>query len=142
MYFDQDDIDTRYPGALEQAGPRNADGDLDGDAIDAAIVWAESQANTYLGPRYGVPLARPAPAWLKDRLVDMALYRLTPSVVLDTFADRRTRSDAAIAFLQAIHDGKLDPPTTPAAALSPDAPTPPAQVVFELGRRDFADEDY
>lgn len=139
-YATQADIDRIYPGALEQAGLRNADGDLDTGAIAAALTWADGVIDTYVGGRYGLPLLTPTPVWIVDAVVDLALYRLTPTVVIETFKDRYTRFEAAWSYLRDIRDGKIDPPSSPAAE-PPSGSTPLAEVEFTSGRRDFF-EDY
>lgn len=110
-YATQDDIDLRYPGALEQAGPRDAESELDEDAIDAALVYTDAILEERLSHRYPLPWTAPYPAWLVDLAVDLALYRATPAVVVDTFSDRKTRHDAALSRLDAYAAGRLNPPS-------------------------------
>lgn len=138
-YASQANIETRYPGALDQAGPRDpVTGDLDTDAIAAALNYADNIIDSYLGPRYGLPLITPAPAWLVDLAVDLALYRVTPAPVLDDFADRHTRAIAALDYLRDVHDGKLDPPSSPASPNPPAGSAPSIDVEFSDDRRDFS----
>ena len=139
-YATQADIDRVYPGALEQACLRDAEGDLDADAIAAALTWADYVIDGFIGRRYDLPLRTPTPDWIVDNAVDLALYRLTPSAVLDTFKDRYTRFVAAWDYLRDVGAGKINPPSSP-AALPPSGSTPLAEVEFTSGRRDFF-EDY
>lgn len=138
-YATQADIDRHYPGSLEQAGPRNADGELDTDAIAAALAWADSQIDARLGQRYGLPLVDPIPTWVVSLAVDLALYRATPAPVLDDFKDRHTRAVSALNYLDNIRLGLITPSVSPAVA-DPPGVLPLAGVEFPSGRRDFSDD--
>lgn len=106
------DIEDRYPGELTQAGP-TVDGVLDDAAVELAIAAASRAIDlTLRGIGWTVPVAAPAPGWLVDLTVDMALYLATPTAVASQpdFADRRKRYDTAQNTLTAIAAGTLLPP--------------------------------
>lgn len=118
-YATQADIEARYPGELAQAGPRDPAGNLDPAAIALACEEASAKADSYLrvSPAgFTVPLAPPAPVWLTDLVVDIALYQATPTAIAsqDDFKDRRKRYEDALAALAGIAGGKLLPQTPPA----------------------------
>ena len=112
-YATQDDIEERYPGELAQAGPRDSNNDLDVLAIDRALVAADALIDPALRAiGWAVPLADPAPAWVVELAVDLALYLATPTALAsqDDFADRRKRFDTTLARLNAIAKGEVLPP--------------------------------
>lgn len=122
-YATLDDIEARYPGELAQAGPRDAGGNLDEDAITMACAWASASIDRYLRViGWIVPLTAPVPVWVVDLTVDLALYQATPTALAsqDDFKDRRARYVAALATLEAIANGDqlpappegMDPVTT------------------------------
>lgn len=112
-YATQQDIEKRYPGALTQAGP-TTDGELDVAAVKAALQFADDLINQELGRRWPAgAYTPPYPAWLVDLAADIALYRATPAVLIEDFADRLTRCKAAAERLQRIGAGDIDPPTPP-----------------------------
>ncbi|MEI2742722.1 MAG: phage protein Gp36 family protein [Candidatus Competibacter sp.] len=117
-YITQADIEARYPGELAQAGPRDASGNLDPAAIALACAEASARADGYLrvSPAgFTVPLPPPAPDWLADMVVDIALYQATPTAIAsqDDFKDRRKRYEDALAALEGIAGGKFLPQAPP-----------------------------
>ena len=111
-YATLDDIENRYPGELTQAGPV-VDGALDDFAVGAALTAASDTLDlTLRAIGWAVPVASPAPRWIVNLTVDMALYLATPTALASQtdFADRRKRYDAAQAILQDIASGTLLPP--------------------------------
>ena len=111
-YALQADIEARYPGELAQAGPREADGDLDAAAIALACAGASELVDRYLRALgWTTPLDPPVPAWVTDLTVDLALYRATPPAVASQadFTDRKARANTAIMQLEAIAGGRLQP---------------------------------
>lgn len=112
-YATRADIEARYPGELAQAGPRDGAGDLDAVAIGRALVVADSLVDMTLRKiGWAVPLADPAPDWVVEIAVDLALYTATPTALAsqDDFADRGKRFDAALERLNAIARGDVLPP--------------------------------
>ncbi len=106
------DIETRYPGELVQAGPKDATGAMDTDAVDVALAAADDRIDSALRAiGWTVPLAAPAPAWVTRLAVDIALYLATPTVLAsqDDFKDRRKRYETALEVLSEIASGKLLP---------------------------------
>lgn len=124
-YVTQANIEETYPGALAQAGPREADGELDPAAIAAALSYADSLLEERLGRRFPLPWMAPYPRWLVELAVDLALYRATPAVLIDTFRDRKSRHDAALARLDDIAAGRLEPPIALVSLADP-----PGQAVW------------
>jgi phage gp36-like protein len=114
-YATQADIDARYPGALEQAGPRDAAGDLDAVAVGHALAHAEGVVDSALLSS-GLVYHPPYPDWIVSAVVDIALYRCTPAALLPSFDDRKTRAQAAEARLRRIGAGDELPPVSPPAS--------------------------
>jgi phage gp36-like protein len=113
MYATAADIDARYPGELDQAGPRDANGDLDSAAIDLALSAADAIIDRSLrGIGWTVPLSDPVDEWVVTLAVDLALYLATPTVLASQgdFKDRETRYRDALATLEAIVKGDILPP--------------------------------
>lgn len=112
-YAAPSDLDARYPGELAQAGPRDANGDLDSVAIDLALSAADAIIDRCLrGIGWTVPLSDPVEDWVITLAVDLALYLATPTVLAsqDDFKDRKARYQDALAQLEAIAKGELLPP--------------------------------
>lgn len=126
-YATQDDIEARYPGELAQAGPRDADGELDTASIALALSWASGTIDRFLRAiGWATPVtADPIPDWLRDLAVDLALYQATPTALASQsdFADRRRRFVDAMAQLEAIAKGEIRPPW-PGAEPDPDGASP------------------
>ena len=111
-YATQADIEARYPGEPAQAGPRDANNQLDAAAIALACYWASIRVDHVLRViGWETPVAAPAPAWLTDLTVDLALYQATPTALASQadFSDRRARYQAALDHLDAIAQGQLRP---------------------------------
>jgi len=109
----QADIEARYPGELAQAGPRDADNNLDTVAIGRALVAADALIDPVLRAiGWTVPLTTPVPTWVVELAVDLALYLATPTALASQsdFADRRKRFDSGMAQLDAIAKGEVLPP--------------------------------
>lgn len=107
------DIEARYPGELAQAGPKDAAGALDADAVAVALSAADDAIDPALrAVGWAVPLADSVPDWVKRLAVDIALYLATPTVLASQtdFSDRRKRYDAALSTLSNIASGKVIPP--------------------------------
>jgi phage gp36-like protein len=140
LYAAQADIDLRYPGALAQAGPRDDEGELDTDAITAALATASGLIEERLQALYPLPWTAPYPAWLVEIAVDIALYRATPAPVLNDFQDRKARNDAALARLADIAVGRAIP-TSPPSATDPDMGDEGGDDVFFVSQapRGFGD---
>ena len=106
------DLETRYPGELAQAGPKDAAGAMDTDAVAVALAAADDPIDRALRAiGWTVPLTAPAPGWVNRLAVDIALYLATPTVLAsqDDFSDRRKRYDAALTTLGDIASGRLIP---------------------------------
>ena len=119
-YAAQADIETRYPGELAQAGPKDATGALDTDAVAVALAAADDRIDGALRAiGWTVPLTAPAPGWVNRLAVDIALYLATPTVLAsqDDFKDRKARYETALAALNDIAAGRgIPPPLTGGAA--------------------------
>lgn len=119
-YATQSDIESRYPGELAQAGP-TVNGVLDEAAVALALLDASNKADGYLRAapyRFAVPWPDPAPDWLADMVVDIALYEATPTALAsqEDFKDRRKRYEDALARLGAIAAGRVNPDTAAPAS--------------------------
>ncbi len=115
-YATLDDINARYPGELAQAGPRDATGAMDRVAVDSAIQYVSEVVDACLRKvGIAVPLVDPVPAWIRDAIVDMALYAATPTALAsqDDFKDRYQRYSDALTFFGKIASGELLPPMIP-----------------------------
>ena len=134
-YATQEDIEARYPGELTQAGPRDANNQLDEDAIALACAWASTTVDrTLRALGWTVPLVT-VPTWVTDLTVDLALYQATPTALASQadFSDRKARYLAALASLAAIRRGD-EIPEPPAA---PDANSALTAVYFASTTRVF-----
>jgi phage gp36-like protein len=106
------DLNTRYPGELQAAGPKDATGALDAVAIGIALTAADEPINMALETiGWSVPVVAPVPGWITDLAVDIALYLATPTVLAsqDDFSDRHRRYEAALDRLSDIASGRLMP---------------------------------
>lgn len=111
-YASQTDIDARYPGELDQAGPRDESGELDEAAINMACSYASDVVDRYLRAiGWTVPLVT-YPKWITDITVDLALYQATPTVLASQaeFSDRKRRHELALSYLDDIVKGTVIPP--------------------------------
>jgi phage gp36-like protein len=112
-YASQADIEARYPGELDRAGPKTAAGALVAAAVTLALVAAADPIDRALRTiGWSVPLVAPIPGWVIDLVVDIALYLVTPTVLAsqEVFKDRRKRYETALGTLMDIASGKLLPP--------------------------------
>ena len=124
-YATQADLESRYPGELEQAGPKTADGLLDDTAVALALQAADAALDRSLRVMgWEVPLSAPIPGWVVALAVDLALYLATPTVLASQadFADRKTRYQAALDTLAAMVKGSLlsMPGSVSPASVAPD----------------------
>ncbi len=112
-YASLTDLETRYPGELAQAGPKDPTGALDAAAVGIALTAADDPIDRALRTiGWAVPLTAPVPGWVVDLAVDIALYLATPTVLAsqEDFKDRRKRYETALETLMDIASGKLIPP--------------------------------
>lgn len=91
---------------------RNGDGaiDINSDStsvVDAALAGATDEIDSYLSNRYQMPLQE-VPTVLRDKCVDLAMYRLAGAVPGQQTDDRRARYKDAITWLQSVAAGKVD----------------------------------
>lgn len=90
---------------------RSADRDGDGSADTGVQVYALDDASAeidgYLAKVYELPLAEPYPSILRRLAVDIAIYRMSPSIGALT-DEKRRRYDDAIRQLEKIAAGELD----------------------------------
>lgn len=113
MYAAQQDIVDIY-GLIQlmDVGDRDNDGVLDVNTdsttvVDTALQGATDEIDSYLSNRYLMPLQE-VPPTLRDKCVDLAMYRLAGAVPGQVTDDRRARYKDAIAWLIAVRDGKID----------------------------------
>ena len=97
------------------------------ETLEAALLDAQAEADSYMAGRYQLPLALPAPAPLPTLIYDRALARLykhgAPDQVLK-------RADEALRRLREIGDGKAQ-----LAIAVPPAVTSPAPVLTLPGEQ-------
>lgn len=104
-------------------------GQIDTAVVDAAIAGAAAEVDSYLGQRYTVPLADPAPAAVADAALTIAWYRLHTDRAADK--DLRIRYEDAVRWLRDVSAGRASLPgvatsgTAPAAGLVYVAPATP-----------------
>ena len=118
-YATQADLEARYPGELAQAGPKDGTGGVDAVAVAQALGAADAMIDRTLRTLgWTVPVAAPAPGWIVDLAVDLALYLATPTVLASQadFKDRRARFDTALATLADLAAGRLLPAPPPVTA--------------------------
>ena len=77
---------------------RDGDGVADPDVVERALTDATSEIDTYLAPKYNLPLAS-VPPILTRICVDIAVYRLGSEADTGT-EERRMRYEDAVALLK------------------------------------------
>lgn len=84
-------------------------GDLDREAIERAIVYAQSEVDSYLCGRYPTPLKPPVPQIVMMVIGDIVRYRLTSGDITekDPITERYKR---AIAWLKDVAAGIAELP--------------------------------
>jgi phage gp36-like protein len=75
---------------------------VDAVRIQAAIMWASEEINSYIGFRYALPLTT-IPYVLESKAADMARYQLDS---LQPREDVRQRYEDALRWLKLVGDGK------------------------------------
>ncbi|HEX9844040.1 MAG TPA: DUF1320 domain-containing protein [bacterium] len=107
----QDMTDAYGSDAVTLAADRDGDGVADAGVIDEALAAATAEMDSYIGTKYQLPLATP-PAVLKDKCVDIALYRLSqrPGAMTDEVKDRYEK---ALAWLRDVSRGVVSLGTDP-----------------------------
>lgn len=102
---------------------------IDTGVVAAAIAGAAAEVDSYLGQRYAVPLADPAPASVADAALTIAWYRLHTDRAADK--DLRIRYEDAVRWLRDVSAGRASLPgvaissTAPEVGLAYVAPAPP-----------------
>lgn len=103
-YASADDIIQLYGADALYVADHNRDGEPDLTAVDGALTSASDEIDSYLAVRYTLPLTS-APGILKQRCVDIAVYRLALSA--DVLSDEhRKRYEDAVSHLRRIGEGK------------------------------------
>ena len=82
---------------------------LDRAAIETAIGYAGSEVDSYLSPRYAVPLAPPVPPVVMMVTADIVRYRLTSGDVSEK-DPIVTRYKATVAWLKDVASGVVSLP--------------------------------
>lgn len=100
----QDLIDSFSEEELTQLTDRDNNGAWDADVVDAALVAADEEINSYIGSRYTLPLAS-VPGPLRRRACDIARYFLYKDRPTGTVKDNY---DAAMAWLRQVRAGDAD----------------------------------
>ncbi len=82
---------------------RDGDGTPDSAVVDRAVADAGAEVDSYLEPRYTVPLADPVPEMVRRVAADITRYRLYDNAPSD---EVRTRYEDAVAWLKRVSEGK------------------------------------
>ena len=112
-------VDLFGADELAQLTDRFGDGDIDDDVLNAAIADAEQLANSYLAPRYTLPLdqalvdASPLPR----RCADLVRYALMSGVPTD---EARDRYKDAVAWLRDVQNNRASLGETDTAVATPE----------------------
>jgi len=102
-YCTTDDLTERFDATqLAYLADRDGNGSLDAEVVARAIEDAAAEIDSWLGERYGLPLATTPPR-LTAVASDIAFYRLHPAAPPD---DVRRRYEDAVAWLKAVAMGK------------------------------------
>jgi len=110
MYATLDDMTAAFGlDELVDITDRDHTDAVDVPLVDAALLRASSEADSYLARRYPVPIASPVPPVLVAAVCDIARYRLTggPASETDPILERYRQ---AIQWLSRVADGKADLP--------------------------------
>jgi phage gp36-like protein len=100
-YATSEDIAALYgQDVLNAVSARGDDQEPDSAAVDAAIEMASSEIDSYLSARYKTPLD-PAPPYIKQICVDIAIYRMALGDAPRT-VEMRQRYDDAIRYLMTV----------------------------------------
>ena len=112
---------------------RAGNGAVDEAVLEAALAAASSEADSYIGRRYALPLGT-VPAALTSVVCDIARYRLTGNMAMETDPIRE-RYKLAIAWLEDIAAGRAE---LPGQDIDGAGGEDDAAVDFAPGRRVFA----
>jgi len=122
-YCTQDDIlDQVAEAELVRLTDDASAGTVDADVVAAAIAGAEAEIDSYVGRRHTVPLS-PVPPVVRDRAVDIAVYRLYKRRRKANDDVRKSYEDA-LAWLKDVAKGLVslgvdDPDATPSPTHRP-----------------------
>lgn len=122
--FGEDEL-LQLAGVPDHAGGYSV---LNDQRIEYALIRASREADTYLAPRYRVPLAMDgddAPEPLKSIVGDMARYHLSGGPA-QASEDILRRYDDARAWLRGIAKGEMDLVLPNQGSDTPLTPTEPA----------------
>jgi phage gp36-like protein len=103
-YAQQSDISDLYGANALVVADHDRDGVPDHGAVARALDYASAEIDTYIGPRYTLPLPE-VPMFLKQLCVDIAIYRLALSGELMT-DQIETRYKTAQGQLRDLASGK------------------------------------
>lgn len=104
-------------------------GAIDGERLEAALLDAQAEADSYLAGRYQLPIALPAPAPLPTLIYDRAIARLYKFDVPEQVAKR---ADEALRRLRELGEGKAQLAVPP-----PPVASSPEPVLFQEGDKRF-----
>ena len=105
MYVQYKDLQTQFGEAEMLALCGDEDGNIDMPRLTEVINQASSEADSYLGKRYIVPV-EPVPPVLRFIVGDMVRYRLTSAEALETSLIVQ-RYQQAIAWLIKVSQGEI-----------------------------------
>ncbi len=78
----------------------------DTDTIDRALADASAEIDSYLASRYPLPLET-VPSVLRQKAVDIAVYRMMTLRPMGAIDDARERYKDAISWLKLLAEGKV-----------------------------------
>lgn len=105
MYVQYEDLQIQFGEAEMLALCDDGTGQVDQDRLLSAIVQACSEADSYLGKRYKLPV-EPIPGVLKCLVGDIVRYRLTSAEALETDIIVK-RYQQAILWLASVAQGDV-----------------------------------
>lgn len=132
-YATQNDMTARFgEDELVELTDRDRAGTVDAGVLEAVLVDASAEIDSYLAGRYAVPLAQ-APRFLSGLCCDIARYRLCGSGTrLTEVINERYRN--AVRFLEKVAAGAVSiGPIAGGAVPAADNP-----VIFNSGGKAFA----
>ncbi|OMQ01696.1 hypothetical protein BW722_06870 [Lawsonia intracellularis] len=105
MYVQYKDLQTQFGEAEMLALCGDEDGNIDMPRLTEVINQTSSEADSYLGKRYVVPV-EPVPPVLRFIVGDMVRYRLTSAEALETSLIVQ-RYQQAIVWLTKVSQGEI-----------------------------------
>jgi len=101
------DIEDLYGSDyLVTSADRLSDGTADATAVTAALLYASSHMDTFIGRVYNLPLGTPLPDVLTKIAIDLAVYDLSAEAG-PVSKEKKRRHEAANKWLKLVSEGKV-----------------------------------